>query len=117
MRRGRAPCQLAWQEASLAASTCRELSTLPFLAHFAARGGEVGEEEGILYVAVLATKLIHLPDEPAGVGQIGTQTVEVPFARGARSPTGEWLTATPEWPIKGFQWRARYVPPSISTPR
>jgi hypothetical protein len=37
----------------------------------------VGEEEGILCVAVLATKLIHLPDEPAGVGQIRTQTVEV----------------------------------------
>ena len=72
---GRAPCQLAWQEASLAASTCRELSTLPFLAHFAARGGEVTKEEGTLCVAVLATKLIHLPDEPAGVGQIGTPTV------------------------------------------
>ena len=25
----------------------------------------------------LATKLIHLPDEPAGVGQIVTQTVEL----------------------------------------
>ena len=37
----------------------------------------MSEEEGILYVAVLATKLIHLPDEPAGVRQIGTQTVEV----------------------------------------
>ena len=35
------------------------------------------EDEGVLCVAVLATKLIHLPDEPAGVGQIGTQTVEL----------------------------------------
>ena len=72
------PASLPGRCISLAASTCRELSTLPFLAHFAARGGEVGEEGGILYVAVLATKLIHLPDEPAGVAQIGTQTVEVP---------------------------------------
>ena len=37
----------------------------------------MGKEEGILWVAVLATKLIHLPDKPAGVAQIGSQTVEV----------------------------------------
>jgi hypothetical protein len=28
-------------------------------------------------VAVLANKLIHLPDKPAGVAQIGIQTIEV----------------------------------------
>ena len=49
----------------------RRTAALPFLAHFAASGGEVGEEAGILYVALLATKLIHLPDEPAGVGSCG----------------------------------------------
>jgi hypothetical protein len=43
------------------------------LPHFAANGGEVGYDEGVLWVGILATKLIHPPDKPAGVAEIGTQ--------------------------------------------
>ena len=35
-------------------------------------------KKGLLWTAVLATKLIHLPDKPAGVAKIGTHAVELP---------------------------------------
>jgi len=43
----------------------------------------VGRREGSGEPLFLAVKLIHLPDEPAGVGIIGTQIVELEEVLGA----------------------------------
>jgi len=69
------PCQLAWQEASLAASTNRTSPTLLSPSHPPPAAAD-GKERGFLKPPFLATKLIHLPDKPAGVAEIGTQSVE-----------------------------------------
>jgi hypothetical protein len=82
------------------------LSTFLFLAHYTPSGGEVGEEEDVLCGAVLAAKLIHLPDEPAGVGQIGTQTVEgKEFCPPPPPPNAMPLQGDGQFLVSNWGWR------------
>ena len=74
-----APCQLAWQERKSAAG-CGKTSSP------AAGGGGRGREGVFRRSPYSLTRLLHLPDEQAGVETVGHAPARVPVLRSVAAP-------------------------------